>query len=497
MEIRMSTLPTDIPTSARPLLVGILVDVSGSMLSSSLKPAPSAPPGSGLEEKGTAAKNGGANPTSESRIQSVSRALDELVAQGAELSRSGPGATAASLLKVFALGFGFGGILSNVLSAIFGGSRSTADEVRDLLAIPGQAESTVGIDLLSQNWVTYRSNIERMLPDMLGATPMATAFRMARDRFSKEFATGQYASSPVLLVISDGEPTAEDWTEDPSATVRQFAEELKASGVTIISCLLTDDDVVAPRTLHGEARTEWPPGARLLFECASPLASGSPLFGFLREYRWTAAPNARLFAQINHTDVLSEFSKLPLSRLPIHQPVSQIPQSSGDVVSEAAANGSPLPAKGATRGKRVFVSYSHRNMSYLRQGELIDYLSGLEGEGFTFWRDERIEVGEIWDDRIKQEISRCDIALILVSQHFLNSRYCQDTEVRHFIEKRKSDGLRIFPVILSPCDWKSHSWLSDTQVLPRAGTIETHYVNKGKRAELYLEILQQLRSEGR
>lgn len=146
----------------------------------------------------------------------------------------------------------------------------------------------------------------------------------------------------------------------------------------------------------------------------------------------------------------------------------------------------------------VFVSYSHVDAKYLEQNSLLGFISGLERERFDFWHDDRIATGELWDDVIRKEIERADIALILVSQAFLNSRYCQEVEIANFLEEKSAGNLRIFPVILSPCDWKTHAWLSSTQFLPRGGkTIETNYANPGKRKELFLKILEELRELGR
>jgi len=67
------------PTAGTPILAGILVDVSGSMVVATMG-------GEGLGDNG------------QTRIQAVSRALDELVAKGAEYSRQGAGQSAGSLL---------------------------------------------------------------------------------------------------------------------------------------------------------------------------------------------------------------------------------------------------------------------------------------------------------------------------------------------------------------------------------------------------------------
>lgn len=132
------------------------------------------------------------------------------------------------------------------------------------------------------------------------------------------------------------------------------------------------------------------------------------------------------------------------------------------------------------------------------EDSLLGYLHGLEKEGFSFWTDQDIFTTEMWDDRIKPEITATDITLVLVSQPFLNSAYCQDVEIALFLGLRKKAGLKVYPVVLSPCDWKTHDWLASTQFQPRGRqTVAVNYKDKGKRAGLYLEILQELRELGK
>lgn len=162
----------------------------------------------------------------------------------------------------------------------------------------------------------------------------------------------------------------------------------------------------------------------------------------------------------------------------------------------------PQPARSATAAAantRVFISYSHGDAEYVdeqKEKSLLGYLRGtLEREGFEFWWDRDLLGGDKWDDVIRQEIRSASIALVLVSQRFLNSKYCIDAEVEGFLEAQRNRGLVIFPVILSTCDWKSHPWLTSTQFEPRDGkTIETHYRERGDRDTLYLSIMDQLRA---
>lgn len=138
---------------------------------------------------------------------------------------------------------------------------------------------------------------------------------------------------------------------------------------------------------------------------------------------------------------------------------------------------------------KVFVSYSHPDAGYLEKDSLLGYLKGLEKDGIEFWTDKKIRPGELWDEVIKANIQSADIALVLVSQGFLDSRYCQDIEIENFLAKKA----HVFPVILSPCVWHRHAWLSSRQFLPGGDqTIEEHFQDEGTRKRLFLQIREQL-----
>lgn len=139
---------------------------------------------------------------------------------------------------------------------------------------------------------------------------------------------------------------------------------------------------------------------------------------------------------------------------------------------------------------RIFVSYSHQDAAYLEKDSLLGFLRGLEKNEIEFWTDRQIRPGELWDEVIKTNILAADIALVLVSQGFLDSDYCRNVEIEHFLAKKA----HVFPVILSPCDWHRHAWLSSRQFLPGGDqTIEEHFREAGSRKRLYLQIREQLR----
>jgi hypothetical protein len=103
----------------------------------------------------------------------------------------------------------------------------------------------------------------------------------------------------------------------------------------------------------------------------------------------------------------------------------------------------------------VFVTYSHADRGYLEDDSLLGYLKGLEKENVVFWTDRHIRVGEAWNEVIKANIQKAHIALVLVSQGFLDSDYCQNVEIRHLLAQKS----HLFPIILSPCEWQRHEWL--------------------------------------
>ncbi len=100
---------------------------------------------------------------------------------------------------------------------------------------------------------------------------------------------------------------------------------------------------------------------------------------------------------------------------------------------------------------KVFVTYSHKDAAYLEDDALLGFLKGLEKtEGIEFWTDQRIALGDSWDEAIKSNLRDSRIALVLVSEGFLDSDYCQNVEIRTLLAGKA----HLMPVILSPCGWR-------------------------------------------
>ncbi len=146
---------------------------------------------------------------------------------------------------------------------------------------------------------------------------------------------------------------------------------------------------------------------------------------------------------------------------------------------------------------KVFISYSHSDSKYLADDSLLlSFLKGLEREGVEFWWDQSLIAGDKWDEEIKAQIREAHIALLLVSQQYLDSHYCRETEISGFIQRCHENGLVVFPIRLSPCEWERDEWLKARQFLPDGGeNIEEHFAEERRQKKLFLEIRQHLRGQ--
>lgn len=117
---------------------------------------------------------------------------------------------------------------------------------------------------------------------------------------------------------------------------------------------------------------------------------------------------------------------------------------------------------------KVFISYSH-NPDERWKDRILGHLRVLNAAGLdlSVWDDRRISGGDEWRYEITDAIETCDIALLLISRQFLTSRFIMGEEVPPLLKRRKEGGLRIVPVILSPCQWQHHRWLEPIQARPK------------------------------
>lgn len=136
-----------------------------------------------------------------------------------------------------------------------------------------------------------------------------------------------------------------------------------------------------------------------------------------------------------------------------------------------------------------FISYSHDDDVF--RNELQRHLEVLRREGvIDIWHDRRMQAGQEFEAEIDARLNEAHIIVLLVSSHFLASRYCYEVEFERAFERHKEGSARIIPVILTECDWK-HTPIAKLNVLPRDGKPVTKYPDRN---DAYLEVVQAIRT---
>lgn len=103
-------------------------------------------------------------------------------------------------------------------------------------------------------------------------------------------------------------------------------------------------------------------------------------------------------------------------------------------------------------GKKVFISYSHKDESH--RDDFEDHLAMLKRRGVVdVWHDRRIAPGEDWKGEIDKNLEEAEIIILLISPSFLASEYCYDVELKRAMERKNEGAAEIISVLVRPCDW--------------------------------------------
>jgi hypothetical protein len=103
--------------------------------------------------------------------------------------------------------------------------------------------------------------------------------------------------------------------------------------------------------------------------------------------------------------------------------------------------------------KSVFISYSRRDSVWLEHVRTI--LQPVERTGaIRCWTDVEVEAGAQWDTELRRQMSVCDIAILLVSANYLDSRYVNIVELPTLVERARTGRTRLLWMLLSPCAWR-------------------------------------------
>jgi len=108
----------------------------------------------------------------------------------------------------------------------------------------------------------------------------------------------------------------------------------------------------------------------------------------------------------------------------------------------------------------VFLSASHTDDEWReglrkRMDRYADY--------FEWWDDSKIATGQDWQKEIDAAIERARLAVVFLSRAYLSSDTAT-TELSRLGELTDAGRLRLFPILLEPCDWKQYRVLRNAQI---------------------------------
>lgn len=119
---------------------------------------------------------------------------------------------------------------------------------------------------------------------------------------------------------------------------------------------------------------------------------------------------------------------------------------------KVARTPAPAARNGGSAAPRVFVSYSHRDKVWLeRFREMQDPLA--RNDLLAVWDDTRMVPGE-WQPQIDEAMRHADVALFLVSSHFLASDFVNRDELPELLRMARQRSLRVVWVLLDVCLWE-------------------------------------------
>jgi TIR domain len=137
---------------------------------------------------------------------------------------------------------------------------------------------------------------------------------------------------------------------------------------------------------------------------------------------------------------------------------------------------------------KAFISYSHRDEKSLDR--LHTHLAMLQRGGLIdAWYDHQILAGDDVDREVDSNLEDSDIFLALVSPDFLASDYCYDREMKVALKRHEEGSIRVIPIILESCDWRS-SPLGKFKALPKDGKPISNWANENV---AYLDVVTELR----
>jgi hypothetical protein len=143
-----------------------------------------------------------------------------------------------------------------------------------------------------------------------------------------------------------------------------------------------------------------------------------------------------------------------------------------------------------SKGNKIFVSYSHKDNTYLER--LMIHLKPLEKQGLIdTWVDTRLMAGDKWKKEIEKALKNAKVGILLISADFLASDFIISNELPPLLHSAEEAGTLIIPVILKPCRFLRDKNLREFQAINLPDE-PLSQVNDNEREIIYDSIAQRI-----
>jgi len=145
----------------------------------------------------------------------------------------------------------------------------------------------------------------------------------------------------------------------------------------------------------------------------------------------------------------------------------------------------------------VFISYSHQDKEWL--DKLRVFLTVLEQQGLIkFWEDGQLIPGEPWEKQIREVLDASKAGLLLVSQHFLISKFVKEVELPKLLEGAAKAGKKIYWLPLSPSTvFSSHKEITAYQSLLEDPKVSLEELDAVKQKKAFVDVTEKLMQHAR
>jgi hypothetical protein len=151
---------------------------------------------------------------------------------------------------------------------------------------------------------------------------------------------------------------------------------------------------------------------------------------------------------------------------------------------------------------RIFVSYAREDDKWFDADSKYNFIPWLEKSlrhyKAELWYDRQLQAGENFEQRIEEEINRADVAILLVSQNFVNSTFIECVELPLIMARVESGAMIAIPILVGPCDWTNQvPFIANLQMLPGKPTPLINYTDndasfEGVRVDILIAIAHRL-----